>query len=223
MKKYTVFGVCVVLQLCLTAPVYGQGFVGPGSSSQPVMVSNLITIGEARNLPHDSWVVLAGNIVNALPGGKYYTFRDPSGEIPVDIGMKQWRGLSVGVADRVEIYGEVKTNRGQVSIKVHALTGDGRANIRQGQPVMVREPLTIGEAAALPHDSWVVLAGNIVSALPGGKNYTLRDSSGQITVEIGQKQWRGLSVGASDTVEIYGEVKLHRGLASIKVQAIRKI
>jgi uncharacterized protein (TIGR00156 family) len=187
------------------------------------MVREPVTIGEAAALPHDSWVVLAGNIVNALPGGKYYTFRDPSGEIPVDIGMKQWRGLSVGVADRVEIYGEVKTNRGQVSIKVHALTGDGRPNTRQGQPVMVREPVTIGEAAALPHDSWVVLAGNIVGALPGGKNYTLRDSSGQITVEIGQKQWRGLSVGASDTVEIYGEVKLHRGLASIKVQAIRKI
>jgi len=232
MKKYTFFSTCCLLLLFSATMIHGQGFIGPGSDSsvfphaqgQPVMISRTITIMEARNLPHDSWVMLAGNIVNALPGGKYYTFRDSSAEIPVDIGLKHWRGLSAGVSDRVEIYGEVKVNRGQVSIKVHAITGSGRTNARLGQPVMVNHPITINEAVNLPHDSWVILNGNIVNSLSGGKHdYTLRDTSGEITVDIGPKEWRGLSVGVSDRVEIYGEVKIKKGQVSIKVQAIRKI
>jgi len=201
-----------------------QGFTGPTlTQSQAVMVSQPITVNEARNLPHDSWVVLNGNIVNMLHGGRNYTFRDSSGEITVDIGPKEWRGLSVGVSDRVEIYGEVKIHRGQISIKVHAITGAGRTN-RSGQAVTVNRPITIGDAVNLPHDSWVILNGSIISQLPEGRhNYSFRDSSGEITVDIGPKEWRGLSVGVSDRVEIYGEVKIHRGQVSIKVHAIRLI
>jgi len=206
-------------------PVIRQGFTGPTlTQSQAVMVSQPITVIEARNLPHDSWVVLNGNIVNMLPGGGNYTFRDSSGEITVDIGPKEWRGLSVGVSDRVEIYGEIKIHRGQISIKVHAITGTGRTNTRSGQAVTVNRPITIGEAVNLPHDSWVILNGNITGQLQEGRhNYSFRDSSGEITVDIGPKEWRGLSAGVSDRVEIYGEVKIHRGQALIKVHAIRLI
>ena len=227
MKRHTFCCIVSITLLFSTAHVHGQGFTGPGSHhnnyGQAVMVSQPITVMEARDLPHDSWVILTGNIVNALPGGKHYTFRDSSGEIPVDIGMKQWRSLSVGVSDQVEIYGEVKINRGQVSVKVHAITGDGRINARQGQAVTVSRPITIGEARNLPHDSWVILTGNIVSQTPAGKHiYTFRDPSGEIDVDIGPKEWRGLSIGVSDRVEIYGEVKQQRGQCSIKVQAIQK-
>jgi uncharacterized protein (TIGR00156 family) len=123
----------------------------------------------------------------------------------------------------VEIYGEVKISRGQASIKVHALTGTGRTNVRPGQPMMVGHPIMITEARTLPHDSFVILNGNIVNALSGNKNYTFRDSSGEISVEIEKKHWRGLSVGVSDRVEIYGEVKINKGQASIKVHAIKMI
>jgi len=188
------------------------------------MLGQTITIIEAKELPHDSWVMLSGNIVNSLPSGNHYTLRDSSGEIPVDIGPKEWRGLSVGVSDRVEIYGEVKITRGQFSIKVHAITGAGRTNTRQGQAITINQPIAINEAVNLPHDSWVILNGNIVRQLPEGKNnYSFRDFSGEVTVDIGPKEWRGLSVGVSDRVEIYGEVKISKGQISIKVQAIRKV
>jgi uncharacterized protein (TIGR00156 family) len=213
MKRHTFFYICGLLLLFSSQIVHGQA----------VMTDQPITVNEARNLPHDSWVVLTGNIVNALPGGSHYTFRDSSGEIPVDIGLKEWRGLSVGVSDRVEIYGEVKITRGQVSIKVHAITAAGRANTRQGQAVMIGAPITISEAINLPHDSWVILNGNITGQLDGRHNYTFRDPSGEITVDIGPKEWRGLSAGVSDRVEIYGEVKINRGQVSIKVQAIRRV
>jgi len=211
-----------LLLLLTTAVVYGQGFSVPGSDGYAVMVSQIITVSEAKTLPHDSWVVLAGTIINMLPGGRQYTFRDATGDIAVDIGPKEWRGLSVDATDRVEIYGEVKIHRGQIHVKVHAITGSGRVNSRQGQAVTVTEPITVHEARNLPHDSWVVLNGNIADSLPGYKHYVFRDASGEITVDIGRKEWRGLSVGVSDRVEIYGEFKIHRGLMHIKVHAIKK-
>ena len=207
--------------LLTTAVAYGQGFTGPGDV-QTAVVSRLITVSEVRNLPHDSWVVLSGNIINMLPGGRQYTFRDATGDIAVDIGPKEWRGLNVDVTDRVEIYGEIKFHRGLIHIKVHAISGSGRVSRLPGQPVTITQPITVNEAARLPHDSWVVLKGNIVNALASGKHhYTFRDASGEITVDIGRKEWRGLFVSVSDRVEICGEVKFHRGLIYIKVRAVR--
>ena len=222
MKKY----IYSLLLLLIAAIVHGQGFTGPGSnnSTQPVMASQPISITEARNLPHDSFVILNGNIINALPGGKNYIFRDSSGEITVEIGSKHWRGLSVVPNDSVVIYGEVKINRGHALIKVHAITGTGRINVRQGQPVMVNEVTTVMEARTLPRDSFVILNGNIVNVLPTARNnYTFRDNSGEITAEIGSKHWRGLFVGVSDRVEIYCEVKISRGQVILKVHAIRQL
>jgi uncharacterized protein (TIGR00156 family) len=80
-----------------------------------------VTVEQAKNYPHDSWIIITGNIISVLPGGRHFMFRDSSGEIPIEIGPKEWRGLSVGVSDRVEISGEVKRERGQVFIKVHAI------------------------------------------------------------------------------------------------------
>ena len=195
---------------------------------QAVMVSQPITVNEARSLPHDSWVVLTGNIVNMLPGGKNYTFRDSlvsssQGEIIVEIGAKHWRGLSVGVSDNVVIFGEVKVSRGLVSIKAHAISGTGRTNTWPGQAVFINQPITIAEAVTLAHDSFVILNGNIINSHARRNNYTFRDSSAEITVDIGDKHWRGLAVGVSDRVEIYGEVKNNRGLVTIKVHAIRML
>jgi len=97
------------------------GLTGHETNEQPVMVGKSVTTNEAKNYPHDSWVVINGNIVSVLPGGRHFMFRDPSGEIPIEIGPKEWRGLSVGVSDKVEISGEVKKERGQIFIKVHAI------------------------------------------------------------------------------------------------------
>jgi len=239
MHKYTAFIVCGLAMLLSAGSVFAQaGFTGnQNSSSQPefgftgpmhtgtmVPVGALITVSEVRSMPQDSWVVLAGNIVNVLPGGRQYTFRDSTGDIAVDIGPKEWRGMSVFAADRVEIYGEIKIHRGQLHIKVRAITGTGRVNRMQGQAVMINQPITINEAKALPHDSWVVLNGNIINYLTTGRHsYTLRDASGEITVNIGPREWRGLSVGVSDMVEIYGEVKFNHSGQHIKVHAIKKI
>ena len=230
MKKYTFFCLCCLIHLLSVALVYGQGFTGPGSNNnnrsnnrqvQAVTVGEPVTVSEVRNLPNNSWVILAGNIVSALPGGKYYTFRDSSGEITLEIDWKVWRGLSAGVSERVEIRGEVEIERGQVIIDVRAITGTTGPNIGSAQAIAVSQSITVDEAKNLPNNSWVILTGNIVNALRD-ENYTFRDSSGEITLEIDWKIWRGLSVDVSDRIEISGEVKVKRGQVSIEVKAIRK-
>jgi len=207
-----------LLLLCVTVFVNAQGFTGPGTSGQPITVSQTVTISEAKNCPQDSWVILTGNIINALPGGRHFMFRDSSGEVPVEIGPKEWRGLSAAVSDAVEICGEVKKERGLVFIRVHTITSAARTNAK-------RYAVTINEARNLPHDSWVVLTGNIVYSLPSLNDYMFRDSSGEIIIDIGPKEWRGLSVNETDRVEISGEVKINKAQLpiKIKVHAIRKI
>jgi len=211
-----------LLFIMLAAVSYSQGFTGPGYDGLTEINGQFTTVITVRSLPQDSWVVLSGNIINMLPGGRQYTFRDATGDIPVDIGPKEWRGLSVDASDRVEIYGEVKINRGQVHIKVLAITGTGRTARLTGQPVTITQPVTINEARILPHDSWVILRGNIVSSI-SNKDYLFRDLSGEISVDIGSKEWRGNSVSVNDRIEIYGEVKVNRGQVHIKVHAVRII
>jgi uncharacterized protein (TIGR00156 family) len=224
MKRHTFSVIFCFVLLCSAATIHGQGFTGPTvNNNQAVMISRPVMVSEARNLPDDSWVMLTGNIVSGLPGSKAYIFRDATGEITVEIDRKVWRGLSAGVSDRVTISGELEIKRGQAIIEVKAITStDREVPARPGQAVTVTRPITIGEARNLPHDSWVILTGNIVNSL-SDKKYTFRDSTGEITVEIDRDKWRGLSVGASDRVEISGELKLKNGQYSVKVKAIRKL
>ena len=167
-------------------------------------------------------MVLIGNIVNALPGGRNYTFRDSSGEITVEIDRRVWRGLTAGASDMVEIHGEININRGLVSVRARAINRNDPVNVRQGQPVTLARPITISEARTLPHDSWVILSGYIILALPGGRHYSFRDSTGEMVIEIDPTVWRGLYIGESDMVEISGELRTNQGLASLEVRAIKK-
>ncbi len=94
------------------APAMG-GFTGPATAPN--------TVAQAKKMWDDTPVVLRGNIVNSL-GGEYYTFRDQSGEIMVEIDHDVWWGVQVDPKDTVEIYGEVEKDFGEaVKIDVKRL------------------------------------------------------------------------------------------------------
>ena len=209
-KRLFSFASCLLL-LFLPVFAYGNSFVGHA------------TVSEARNLPNNSWVILTGNIVNVLPGGKYYTFRDTTGEIVVEIERKVWRGSSFGPSDRVEIHGYVEVSRGQISFEAKAVAGTGTVTPVPGQVVTITHPITISEARSLANNSWVVLTGNIINEISRGKYFTFRDATGDIVIEIEQKVWRGLSVGVSDVVEIHGYIEISGGQVGIEVKAIRRL
>ena len=229
MKKHTIFGIFCLMLFFSEITVYAQhGFTGSGmggnnARGQPVTVGQPIAVSEAMNLPRDSWVMLRGNITGSLPGGRYFTFRDSTGEITVEIEWDVWRGLTVNPNDTVEISGELEMSRGRLTVDVSAISVVGRTiSPRQGQAVTLTQPASISEVRVLPRNSWVILRGTIVNMVRR-EYYTFRDSSGEILVEIDDDVWRGLTVSPSDVVEIRGEVDMERGQVSIDVQAIIRV
>lgn len=75
-------------------------FSGPSTAGRPT------TAAEVRDVRLGSYVTLTGNIVNHLRGD-YYTFRDETGEIRVEIAPSLWGGRQVGPSDKVRLLGEV--------------------------------------------------------------------------------------------------------------------
>jgi len=67
-------------------------------------------------------------------------------------------------------------------------------------------PVTVAQVYSFPNKAPAVLRGNIVQFL-GGDRYLFRDSTGDIVIKIKHDRWWGLSVGASDLVELGGELK----------------
>ena len=72
-----------------------------------------------------------------------------------------------------------------------------------GQPVNV----TVEQARTYGHGAPVIITGNLVMAI-GHNRFTFRDSSGEMTIHIGQREWAffGSTIGPEDTIEISGEV-----------------
>ena len=66
-------------------------------------------------------------------------------------------------------------------------------------------PTTVKQALTLNDDAMVVLTGKIVNNL-GDEKYTFKDSTGEITIEIDDEDWRGIKVTPDNTLEIVGEV-----------------
>lgn len=90
------------------APVAG-GYTGPSSAAT--------TVEQVRNMWDDTPVILVGNIVQRL-GSEKYLFRDATGEIMIEIDHKDWRGVTVGPDDLVEIQGEVDRDWNAIEVDV---------------------------------------------------------------------------------------------------------
>jgi uncharacterized protein (TIGR00156 family) len=89
------------------------------------------------------------------------------------------------------------------------------------------QTVTVAQSQAFYDKTSVIIRGNIVQAI-GGDNYIFRDSSGDIILKIGPKEWMffGSTIGPSDTIEISGEVhrdKKNRSDIHIHAVSIRKI
>ena len=81
-----------------------------------------VTVEQAKNSAHGTWVILTGGLVQAL-GGDSYIFRDSSGTINIRIGPREWEiyGSRISSADLIEITGELHRDPGdkQRSPEIH--------------------------------------------------------------------------------------------------------
>ncbi|YCO00456.1 YgiW/YdeI family stress tolerance OB fold protein [Vibrio sp. VNB-15] len=88
-------------------------FTGPTTSA-------INTVKEAQNAADDSFVLLTGNIVQAL-GDETYLFKDDTGEIQVEIDNEDWMGQDVSPQDKVAIRGEVDSEWTTTQIDVDTI------------------------------------------------------------------------------------------------------
>jgi uncharacterized protein (TIGR00156 family) len=89
------------------------------------------------------------------------------------------------------------------------------------------QTVSVVQSQAFYDKTPVIVRGNIVQAI-GGDNYIFRDSSGDIILKIGPKEWMnfGSTIGPSDAIEISGEVhrdKKNQSDIHIHAKYIRKI
>ncbi|MDR1363570.1 MAG: NirD/YgiW/YdeI family stress tolerance protein [Spirochaetaceae bacterium] len=80
---------------------------------------------------------------------------------------------------------------------------------------------SIQEAKKMWDESPVSLEGRI-ERFVGDEKYMFMDGTDTIIIEIDNDVWRGLSVGASDVVVIYGEVDKNFGQIEIEVDRVVK-
>ncbi len=107
----------IVFLASLTAFAIGAfaDFTGPS------VAGRVSTVEQARSAPRDSYVTVTGNIVNRLRGD-FFTFRDETGEIRVEIDPELWRGRDVGPEMQVRLLAEVDRNlAGTVYLSVESL------------------------------------------------------------------------------------------------------
>jgi len=87
------------------------------------------------------------------------------------------------------------------------------------------QTVTVAQAKTYGHRTPVILKGSIVQAV-GGDLFTFSDSSGEIYLRIGPREWMYFgTIGPQDTIEISGEVCYGNGWEPVHVHArfIRKI
>ncbi|MFD1261041.1 YgiW/YdeI family stress tolerance OB fold protein [Entomomonas asaccharolytica] len=127
MKKALVIATALLTLGSTAAFAQQGGFTGPSSSttekggySGPRATTSVTTVEQAKQMRDDSKVTLRGNIVKHL-GKEKYTFKDNTGEITVEIDDDDWRGVTVGPNDLVEIYGEVDKDWNSVEIDVDTI------------------------------------------------------------------------------------------------------
>jgi len=93
------------------------------------------------------------------------------------------------------------------------------------------QTVTTAQAKTYGHKVPVVITGNLIQFYGGKDLYIFRDSSGDILVKIGPKEWQnmwyqGVNITPSDTIEIYGEVHWPRhnwGTPEVHARFIKKL
>lgn len=106
-----------LVALLAAMPVSAQ-FTGPSASGRGAPVTTVAQAADARS---DTRVVLEGNIVSHQ-FDDYFTFRDATGTMTVEIDRRLFRGQPVSPETRVRIEGEVERSVRGRYIDVNRLT-----------------------------------------------------------------------------------------------------
>lgn len=82
--------------------------------------------------------------------------------------------------------------------------------------------VTVKQVNEMRDDVPVIVQGHILQRM-GDEKYLFEDSTGSITVEIDDDDWRGQTISPSDTVKLYGEVDRGIFKTQIDIDYVQKI
>jgi uncharacterized protein (TIGR00156 family) len=94
--------------------VFQGGFDGPGA------ILKLITVKSAKGMRDDARVTLEGYLINQIRE-EYYTFKDDTGEIVVEIDYKHFGDTIVTPRTKIRVTGEVDKEWNKIYIDVYYL------------------------------------------------------------------------------------------------------
>ncbi|PJG82012.1 YgiW/YdeI family stress tolerance OB fold protein [Caviibacterium pharyngocola] len=80
----------------------------------------------------------------------------------------------------------------------------------------------VADSASWKDDQVIVLQGKIVEQV-GKEDFLFRDASGEITVEIEGRAWRGQEITPNDEVKLIGEVDKSWKKTEIEIHHIEKV
>ena len=81
---------------------------------------------------------------------------------------------------------------------------------------------TVSEALKLNDNSYVTIRGTVVDRLSDDE-YTFKDSTGTITVEIDNDKWFGHNYKVNEKLELTGEIEKDTDKTRLDVQKIKRI
>lgn len=82
--------------------------------------------------------------------------------------------------------------------------------------------VTVKQVSEMRDDVPVIVQGHIVQRM-GDEKYLFEDSTGSITVEIDDDDWRGQTVAPTDTVKLTGDVDRGIFKTEIEVDYVEKM
>ena len=93
-----------ILLLIVMLPLFAQA-----QYTGPVMDHSRMTVEEVLEARVGTYALVTGRIVNKL-GENYYTFRDDTGEIRVEIEPNIWQNREVGPQTTVRLHVEIDSS-----------------------------------------------------------------------------------------------------------------
>lgn len=112
----------ILAALAMLAVVTLAPSLGFAQFSGPSVEGRSVSVADAAALRAGTYVTVTGSIVGHLRED-YFSFRDATGEMRVEIADNVWQGRQVGPADTVRLLGEVdRTAAGVPYLWVKSLT-----------------------------------------------------------------------------------------------------
>jgi len=122
---------CIALLLILSSPASAQdqqGFIGPGTDT------NMVKVSELGSLEDYTQVMLNGYVQKKLDDRDLYQFSDGTGTVVLSVDDDLWTGLTVTPDDLLEVQGELHKSSGQLEVEVSMVAKIQRQVIETVQP-----------------------------------------------------------------------------------------